>query len=78
MVPILGDVMSTPVPLPERRPRASLLRLLLLAPFVGVLWISSYNSLAPKLGGIPFFYWYQLLWVVIAAVLIAIVYFVER
>jgi hypothetical protein len=28
--------------------------------------------------GIPFFYWYQLLWVVIGAVLIAIVYAVER
>jgi hypothetical protein len=28
--------------------------------------------------GIPFFYWYQLLWVVIGAVLIAFVYAVER
>ncbi len=25
--------------------------------------------------GIPFFYWYQLLWVIIGAVLTAIVYF---
>lgn len=70
--------MPTPVPPPERRPRASLLRLFLLAPFVGVLWVSSYNSLTPALGGIPFFYWYQLLWVVIAAVLTAFVYFAER
>ncbi|HWA81559.1 MAG TPA: DUF3311 domain-containing protein [Acetobacteraceae bacterium] len=70
--------MPTPVPPPERRPRASLLRLLLLVPFVGVLWVSSYNSLTPTLGGIPFFYWYQLLWVVIAAGLTAFVYFAER
>ena len=70
--------MSTPVPPPERRPRTLLLRLLLLVPFVGVLWVSSYNALTPSLGGIPFFYWYQLLWVVIAAVLTVLVYFAER
>jgi hypothetical protein len=40
-----------------------------------MLFVSSYNRVAPELGGIPFFYWYQLLWVVISAVLTAIVYF---
>jgi hypothetical protein len=29
----------------------------------------------PTLGGVPFFYWYQLLWVIIGAILTAIVYF---
>jgi hypothetical protein len=29
----------------------------------------------PRWIGIPFFYWYQLLWVIIAAVFTAIVYF---
>ena len=28
----------------------------------------------PQWHGIPFFYWYQLLWVIIAAVLTAVVY----
>jgi hypothetical protein len=63
---------------PERRPRFHPLRFLLLLPFVAMLWVSSYNSLTPTLGGIPFYYWYQLLWVVIAAVLTLVIYLVER
>ena len=43
-----------------------------------MLWVSSYNSVEPMVAGIPFFYWYQLLWILIAAGLIAIVYQVER
>ncbi len=53
-------------------------RLLLLLPFICVLWVSSYNSLEPMLGGVPFFYWYQLLWVLLSAAIIAFVYVVER
>jgi hypothetical protein len=49
--------------------------LLLLVQFVFLLWVPSYNSIEPSLGGVPFFYWYQLLWVFISAILIAIVYF---
>ena len=49
--------------------------LLFIAEFVGVLWPPFYNSVEPKWHGIPFFYWYQLLWVIIGAVLTAIVYF---
>jgi Protein of unknown function (DUF3311) len=49
--------------------------LLLLAQFVFLLWPSYYNSIEPSLAGIPFFYWYQMLWVIISAVLIGIVYF---
>ncbi|HUC18458.1 MAG TPA: DUF3311 domain-containing protein [Acetobacteraceae bacterium] len=70
--------MPVPAPPPERRPRAHIVRLVLLAPFVGVLWVPSYNALTPSLGGIPFFYWYQILWVVIAAALTALVFFIER
>jgi hypothetical protein len=64
----------------EHRPVRRVLwaRLLLLLPFVSMLWVSSYNSVEPMVAGIPFFYWYQLLWVVIGAVLIGIVYAVER
>jgi hypothetical protein len=65
---------------PEHRPVRRVLwaRLLLILPFVSMLWVSSYNSAEPMLAGIPFFYWYQLLWILIGAVLIAIVYAVER
>ena len=40
-----------------------------------VLWPPFYNSAEPYWMGVPFFYWYQLLTVIIAAVLTAIVYF---
>ena len=53
-------------------------RLLLLIPFVAVLWVPFYNSVQPALGGIPFFYWYQLLWIILGAVIIAIVYRIEH
>ena len=52
--------------------------LLLVVPFIGTLWVSSYASLTPELWGIPFFYWYQFLWIGIGTVLTIIVYLVER
>ncbi len=53
-------------------------RLLLLIPFVAVLWVPSYNSVDPAWAGVPFFYWYQLLGIVLSAVIIAIVYRLEH
>ncbi len=50
--------------------------LLLLIQFVAVLWPPFYNKAEPSWIGMPFFYWYQLLWVIIGAILTAIVYFV--
>jgi hypothetical protein len=49
--------------------------LLFVVECVAVLWPPFYNSVEPRWHGIPFFYWYQLLWVVIGAGLTAIVYF---
>jgi hypothetical protein len=40
-----------------------------------MFWVSSYNRIEPEWGGIPFFYWYQLLWIGIGAGLTLIVYF---
>ncbi len=34
-----------------------------------------YNRVAPTLLGIPFFYWFQLAWVLVSAVFTAVVYF---
>jgi len=53
-------------------------RLLLLIPFIAVLWVPSYNSVEPTLSGVPFFYWYQLAWIILSAVIIAIVYRLEH
>ena len=47
---------------------------LLAATFVGLLWVPSYAHLTPTLGGIPFFYWYSVLWLVINAVCQVIAY----
>ena len=62
---------------PEHRPH-HWARLLLLLPFIAMFWVPSYNSIDPMLAGIPFFYWYQLLWIILSAVVIVIVYRAEH
>ena len=62
---------------PEHRPH-HWTRLLLLIPFIAVLWVPFYNSVDPMLFGVPFFYWYQLLWILLGALLIIIVYRAEH
>ena len=42
---------------------------LLLIPLVALLAIPLYNSINPNLGGISFFYWYQILWMPLSAIL---------
>jgi Protein of unknown function (DUF3311) len=49
--------------------------LLFVIQFVVILWPPFYNKIDPTLIGIPFFYWFQLLWVLVSALLTAIVYF---
>ncbi|MFT3928738.1 MAG: DUF3311 domain-containing protein [Spongiibacteraceae bacterium] len=46
---------------------------LLVIPYLAILWLPSYNRIEPRVFGIPFFYWYQLLWVVLSTLIIAIV-----
>jgi hypothetical protein len=58
---------------PERKNRNPLL-LLLLLPFIVLLWPPFYNFQQPEFIGIPFFYWFQLLWIIITAILTAVVY----
>ena len=48
--------------------------LLLAAPFVGLLYPPLYSRHDPELFGFPFFYWYQLAWVPVTALLTVIVY----
>jgi Protein of unknown function (DUF3311) len=59
----------------QRNPARNWWYLLLLIQFVGALWVPLYNSIEPSWAGIPFFYWFQLLMVLISAGLTAIVYF---
>lgn len=51
---------------------------LLLLPFAGTLIPPLYNRLEPELFGLPFFYWYQLLWVILTSALLGIVVVATR
>jgi uncharacterized RDD family membrane protein YckC len=50
-------------------------RWLLVLPFIALLWVPFYNSVEPTLGGFPFFYWYQFLWLLITSGLIIFLYY---
>ena len=59
------------------RPRSWVL-LLLVAPFVAVLYPPLYATKDPTLAGIPYFIWYQFAWAIISAALTIVVYLVLR
>ena len=54
-----------PVPLANKVLAGVLLAVAIVAP----LLVPTYAKSGPKLWGFPFFYWYQLLWVFLAAIL---------
>ena len=62
---------------PARRPSRAWY-LLLIIPFIAVLWVPFFASASPECAGIPFFYWYQFVWVIISGIITAIVYFMTR
>jgi hypothetical protein len=45
---------------------------------VGLLWVPLYNRIDPRLGGVPYFYWYQFAWIAVSAALTGIVYVATR
>ncbi|MFJ4980896.1 DUF3311 domain-containing protein [Streptomyces coeruleorubidus] len=55
-------------------PMRVVIALCLIAPFVAMLWVGSYAKTDPAFIGIPFFYWYQMAWVLISTVLTVIAY----
>ena len=50
----------------------------LVIPFVAMLWVGSYAKLTPEFIGIPFFYWYQVLWVFLSSGLTCAAYVMVR
>ncbi|MDN3357022.1 DUF3311 domain-containing protein [Actinomadura sp. DC4] len=51
---------------------------LLIAPFAVYLAVPSYARVKPRLAGFPFFYWWQLVWVILTALFIGIAYLLTR
>jgi hypothetical protein len=49
------------------------MRLLLLLPFIGLLFVPWYNRTEPEVFGFPFFYWYLFAWVPVTSLLIWLV-----
>lgn len=60
----------------ERRSplRAAFPKIILILPYLALLWIPFYNDVKPALFGFPFFYWYQLLWVPVTSLILFIAY----
>ena len=61
-----------------KRSRRWAWQLLLLIPFAATLWVPFFNRATPEIAGVPFFYWYQFLWIGLGAILTGIVYFATR
>ncbi|WP_309097217.1 DUF3311 domain-containing protein [Streptomyces sp.] len=64
------EVSRRPVVTPTR----VVIAVCLIAPFVAMLWVGSYAKTDPAFIGIPFFYWYQMAWVLISTALTMIAF----
>jgi len=65
-------------PTRSSRSNRSWLLILLILPFIVLLYPPFYNFRQPEFIGVPFFYWFQLLWVLITAIITAVVYFLRN
>ena len=66
--PSPGGVDHDTVP-PARTGLLALAGVLLAIPVIALMWVSSYSRDEPRLGGFPFFIWYQFLWVFLTSAL---------
>ncbi|MEU0394324.1 DUF3311 domain-containing protein [Streptomyces sp. NPDC006208] len=77
-VPEAPDAPEPPQAPEARQPVVTPVRvviaLCLLAPFVAMLWVSSYAKVEPTFIGMPFFYWYQMFWVLLSTALTMVAY----
>ncbi|MET8133526.1 MULTISPECIES: DUF3311 domain-containing protein [unclassified Streptomyces] len=63
---------------PVVTPVRVVIALCLIAPFVAMLWVGSYTKTDPAFIGIPFFYWYQIMWVPLSTALTVTAYVLWR
>ena len=62
----------------SERPRRGAIVWLLILPFIATLFPFFFNYQEPSIIGLPFFYWYQLVWIPISVFLTWLVYRVEE
>jgi len=62
----------------RRRKRFRLVHFFLIVPYVAVLWVPSFDRVEPSIAGVPFFYWYQMLWIALGALVLLPVFLVEE
>ena len=75
----MSDVSKAPkTEPPVVTPIRMVIALCLIAPFVAMLWVGSYAKTDPTFIGIPFFYWYQVLWVFVSSGLTYAAYVLVR
>ncbi|NNN18345.1 MAG: DUF3311 domain-containing protein [Acidimicrobiaceae bacterium] len=51
---------------------------LFIIPFIGTLIPPIYSKFKPELFGLPYFYWYLILWIIITGIIGGIVYFLSE
>ncbi len=59
----------------NRRVVAIIAGILTFIPFLFLIMVPTYVKTEPEIGGLPFFYWYQLMWLFLAAILFFIAAF---
>ena len=65
--------------LPRKSPVTwGVIAVLLTIAIAGTLWVPLYARSAPALGGFPFFYWFQLIWVPVTGALCWICYLLAK
>ena len=47
---------------------------ILFTPFFVAIWVPLYNRIEPSVFGIPFFYWFQFVLIIVAAIVTALAY----
>jgi hypothetical protein len=62
------------MPQPPKSKRLSAWNLLLFLPALGLVFPGVYARDTPELFGVPFFYWYQVAWILLSAIITAVVY----
>jgi hypothetical protein len=62
------------MPQPAKSKRFSPWSLLLFLPALGLMFPGLYARQTPQLFEIPFFYWYQIAWILLSAIITAVVY----